>query len=47
MCRIIQTKSKKFTLALKEIMNELEDDKLKKLLSSFLCAYDKDIQKFT
>ena len=46
MCRIIQTKSKKFTLALKEIMNELEDDKLKKLLSSFSCAYDKDIQNF-
>ena len=46
MCRIIQTKSKKFTLALKEIMNELEDDKLKNLLSSFSCAYDEDIQNF-
>ena len=46
MCRIIQTKSKKFTLALKEIVNELEDDKLKNLLSSFSCAYDEDIQNF-
>ena len=46
MCRIIQAKSKKFTLALKEIMNELEDDKLKNLLSSFSCAYDEDIQNF-
>lgn len=27
-------------------MNELEDDKLKNLLSSFLCAYDEDIQNF-
>ena len=46
MCRIIQTKSKKFTLALKEIMNELEDDKIKNLLSSFSCVYDEDIQNF-
>ena len=46
MCRIIQTKSKKFTLALKEIMNELEDDRLKNLLSSFSCVYDEDIQNF-
>ena len=27
-------------------MNELEDDKLKNLLSSFSCAYDEDIQNF-
>ena len=46
MCRIIQTKSKKFTLALKEIMNELGDDKPKNLLSSFSCSYDEDIQNF-
>ena len=46
MCRIIQTKSKKCTLALKEIITELGDDKIKNLLSSFSCAYDEDIQKF-
>ena len=27
-------------------MNEIDDDKLKKLLSSFSCAYDEDIQNF-
>ena len=46
MCRIIQAESKKCTLALKDIMSELEDDKLKSLLSSFACIYDEDIQNF-
>ena len=46
MWRIIQAESKKCTLALKDIMSELEDDKLKSLLSSFLCIYDEDIQNF-
>ena len=46
MWRIIQAESKKCTLALKDIMSELEDDKLKSLLSSFSCIYDEDIQNF-
>ena len=43
---IIQTNSTKRPLALKKIMNTVEDDRLKNMLSSFSCSYDEDIQNF-
>ena len=46
MCRIIQAEGKKRTLSLEEMMNELEDEVLKSILSSFSCIYDEDIQNF-
>ncbi len=46
MCRIIQAEGKKRTLSLEEMMNELEDEALKSILSSFSCIYDEDIQNF-
>ena len=46
MCGTVQTKSRKRTLALAEVIAQLEDNKLKSLLSSFACKQDKDIQNF-
>ena len=43
---IIQTNSTKRPLALKKIMNTVEDDRLKNMLSSFSCVYDEDVQNF-
>ena len=43
---IIQTDSGKRPFALRKAMSTIEDGRLRSMLSSFSCAYDKDIQNF-
>ena len=46
MCGFIRPESKKRSLSLSRMMNTLEDNELKSILSSFSCKYDADIQNF-
>ena len=46
MCGIIPTESKKRSLSLREMILDVGDDTVKRIVSSFSCVYDEDIQNF-